>query len=99
MRLNKLVAATAVATLLTVGVASQFLLPVALAQSAQAAGTPTVAVAPQYDTTHVYIAPEDFDRFVASLIATFGGTTSKHGAVTVTPTPTSTTSQFVLSPV
>ncbi len=99
MRLNKLVAATAVAILLTVGVASQFLLPVALAQSAQAAGTPTVAVAPQYDTTHVYVAPEDFDRFVASLIATFGGTTSKQGVFTVTPTPSSTMSQLVLTPV
>ena len=32
--------------------------------------TPAVAVAPQYDTTHVYVAPEDFDRFVASLVAT-----------------------------
>ena len=26
-------------------------------------------VGPQYDTTHVYVQPEDFDRFVASLIA------------------------------
>ena len=45
------------------------------------AATPTsnVAVGPQYDTTHVYVAPEDFDRFVASLAATFGGTTSKQG--------------------
>jgi predicted enzyme related to lactoylglutathione lyase len=99
MRLNKLVAATAVAILLTVGVASQSLLPVALAQSAQLAGTPTVAVAPQYDTTHVYVAPEDFDRFVASLIATFGGTTSKQGVFTVTPTPSETMSQLVLTPV
>ena len=32
-----------------------------------------MTVAPQYDTTHVYVAPEDFDRFVASLVATFGG--------------------------
>ncbi len=39
------------------------------------ATTPNVAVGPQYDTTHVYVAPQDFDRFVASLIATFGGTT------------------------
>src|SRR5260370_4075842 len=99
MRLTKLVAAPAVAILLTVGVASQFLLPVALAQSGQAAGTPTVAVAPQYDTTHVYVAPEDFDRFVASLIATFGGTTSKQGVFTVTTTPSSTMSQLVLTPV
>jgi predicted enzyme related to lactoylglutathione lyase len=59
---------------------------------------PSVAVAPQYDTTHVYVAPEDFDRFVASLVATFGGTTSKQGVFTVTPTPSSTMSQLVLTP-
>src|SRR6202045_5020421 len=58
-----------------------------------------VAVSPQYDTTHVYVAPEEFDRFVASLIATFGGTTSKQGVFTVTPTSSSTMSQLVLTPV
>jgi hypothetical protein len=58
-----------------------------------------VAVAPQYDTTHVYVAPEDFDHFVASLIATFGGTTGKRGVFTVTPTASSTMSQLVLTPV
>jgi hypothetical protein len=49
--------------------------------------------------THVYIAPEDYDRLVASLVATFGGTTSKQGVFTVTPTPSSTMSQLVLTPV
>ena len=58
-----------------------------------------VAVAPQYDSTHVYVAPEYFDRFVASLIATFGGTTTKQGVFTVTPTASSTISQLVLTPV
>src|ERR1700747_54262 len=58
-----------------------------------------VAVSPQYDTAHVYVAPEEFDRFVASLIATFGGTTTKQGVFTVTPTPSSTMSQLVLTPV
>jgi len=58
-----------------------------------------VAVAPQYDTTHVYVAPEDFDRFVASVLATFGGTTSKQVVTTVTPTPSSTLSQLILTPV
>src|SRR5438128_2709128 len=58
-----------------------------------------VAVSPQYDTTHVYVAPEVFDRFVASLIATFGGTTTKQGVFTVTPTSSSTMSQLVLTPV
>jgi hypothetical protein len=61
--------------------------------------TPNPGVAPQYDTTHVYVSPEDFDRFVASLLATFGGTTSKQGVFTVTPTPSSTMSQLVLTPV
>jgi len=62
------------------------------------AETPVVAVAPQYDTTHVYVAPEDFDRFVASLVATFGGKTSQEGVFTVTPTPSKTMSQLVLTP-
>src|ERR1700722_18521503 len=57
------------------------------------------AVGPQYDTTHVYVAPADFDRFVASLVATFGGTTSKQGVFQVTPTPSQTMSQLVLTPV
>src|SRR5271168_152837 len=61
--------------------------------------TPAVAVGPQYDTTHVYVAPADYDTFVASLVATFGGTTSKKGVFTVTPTPSKTMSQLVLTPV
>src|SRR5438552_12784336 len=64
-----------------------------------AAGTPNVAVGPQYDTTHVYVAPEDFDRFVASLLSTFGGSAAKQGVFTVTPTPSLTMSQLVLTPV
>lgn len=63
------------------------------------AATPDLAVGPQYDTTHVYVAPEDFDRFVTSLLATFGGKTSKEGIFTVTPTPSKTMSQLVLTPV
>jgi len=63
------------------------------------AATPGVAVGPQYDTTHVYVAPDQFDRFVSSLLATFGGTTTKQGVFTVTPTPSSTMSQLVLTPV
>ncbi len=37
------------------------------------AATPAVAVAPQYDTSHVYVAPADVDRFTQSFLATFGG--------------------------
>jgi hypothetical protein len=70
---------------------------VAFAQ-APVATTPTVAVGPQYDTAHVYVAPDDFDRFVKSLSATFGGTTSQKGVFQVTPTPSKTMSQLVLTP-
>ncbi len=66
--------------------------------TANAAESALVFVAPQYDTAHVYVAPEDFDRFVASLTATFGGTTSKEGVFQVTPTPSQTMSQLVLTP-
>jgi predicted enzyme related to lactoylglutathione lyase len=56
-------------------------------------------VGAQYDTNHVYVRPEDFDSFVASLLATFGGTATKQGVFTVTPTPSQTMSQLVLTPV
>jgi hypothetical protein len=59
----------------------------------------SVAVGPQYDSTHVYVAPEDFDRFVSSFIATFGGTTSKQVVVQVTPAPSSAMSQIIFTPV
>jgi predicted enzyme related to lactoylglutathione lyase len=72
---------------------------VSMGQPGTAGGTPAVAVAPQYDTAHVYVPPGDFDPFVASIVATFGGTTSKQGVFTVTPTPSSTMSQLVLTPV
>jgi hypothetical protein len=64
-----------------------------------ATATSNVAVGPQYDTTHIYVAPTEFDRFVASVVATFGGTTSKKGVFTVTPTTSKTMSQLVLTPV
>jgi hypothetical protein len=99
MRLSRIRSLTAVVILVTLGVASHCLLPSGVAQSARATRTANFAVGPQYDTTHVYVAPEDFDRFVASLIATFGGTTTKQGVFTVTPTPSSTMSQLVLTPV
>jgi len=70
-----------------------------LAGTASRAAAPEIAVGPQYDTTHVYVAPQDFDRFVTSVVATFGGTVTKQGVFTVTPTPSSTMSQLVLTPV
>jgi predicted enzyme related to lactoylglutathione lyase len=98
MRLNRILAGTSVAILLTIGLASESRYFSAFGQSLQTAKTAGVAVGPQYDTTHVYVAPQDFDRFVASLIATFGGTTTKQGVFTVTPTPSSTMSQLVMTP-
>ena len=64
-----------------------------------ASASPAVAVGPQYDTTHVYVAPADVDGFVASFLATFGGQSTKQVVATVTPTPSSTTSQLLQSPV
>lgn len=93
MRMTKVFTALASTVL-----AAQLLCVNLSAQSTSENGT-NVAVAPQYDTTHVYVAPEDFDRLVSSLIATFGGTTTKQGVFTVTPTASSTISQLVLTPV
>ena len=56
-------------------------------------------VGPQYDTTHVYVAPEDFDKFTDSFVATFGGHKSQQGVFQVTPTPSQTMSQLVFTPV
>jgi hypothetical protein len=71
-----------------------------LAHSATpASALPTVAVGPQYDTTHVYVAPADVDPFVTSFLATFGGQSTKQVVATVTPTPSSTTSQLLQTPV
>ncbi|MDB5654034.1 MAG: glyoxalase [Tardiphaga sp.] len=63
------------------------------------AATKEFAVGAQYDTTHVYVAPEDVDKFVDSFLATFGGKSTKQVVVTVTPTPSSTSSQLLLTPV
>src|ERR1700751_326964 len=98
MRLNKILAGTSIAILLTIGFATESRYFSTFAQSVQTAKTEGVAVGPQFDTTHVYVAPQDFDRFVASLIATFGGTTTKQGVFTVTPTPSTTMSQLVMTP-
>jgi hypothetical protein len=98
MRLKKILAGTSVAVFLTIGFACESRYFSTFAQGVQTAKAPGVAVDPQYDTTHVYVAPQDFDRFVASLVATFGGTTTKQGVFTVTPTPSGTMSQLVMTP-
>jgi hypothetical protein len=70
-----------------------------MAQDKPADATPSVAVGPQYDTAHVYVALADLDRFSDSLIATFGGTKSQKATLTITPTPSKTMWQAVYTPV
>lgn len=57
------------------------------------------AVGPQYDSTHVYVASADREAFVASFLATFGGSATKPNLVQVTPTPSKTISQLAQTPV
>ena len=96
---RKIIVGAAIAICLTIGFPCESQHFNTFAQSAQTSATASVAVGPQYDTAHVYVTPQDFDRFVASLIATFGGKAAKQGVFTVTPTPSSTISQLVLTPV
>jgi predicted enzyme related to lactoylglutathione lyase len=77
-----------------VGVASH-----AIARDVAPATASQIGVGAQYDTTHVYVAPQDVDRFVASFLATFGGQSTKQVVATVTPTSSSTTSQLLQTPV
>jgi predicted enzyme related to lactoylglutathione lyase len=70
-----------------------------MAKDKAAARTASVAVGPQYDSTHVYVAPGDLDRFTNSLVATFGGTKSQPTILTVTPMPSETIFEFVFTPV
>ena len=60
--------------------------------------TPDFAVGPQYDTTHVYVPQDQYDAFMHSFVATFGGSLSKQGEFQVTPTPSKTKSQLALTP-
>jgi catechol 2,3-dioxygenase-like lactoylglutathione lyase family enzyme len=63
-----------------------------------AAGGVGVAVGPQYDTTHVYIAHGDLDAFVNSFAATFGGKPSQRTVGNVSPVASSTEMQSVRTP-
>lgn len=80
---------------------SSLLTGVSAAVAKDAAKQPAslVGVGAQYDTTHVYVSPEDVDKFVTSFLATFGGQSTKQVVATVTPTASSTTSQLLQTPV
>ncbi|HUD92350.1 glyoxalase [Sphingobium sp.] len=73
--------------------------PIAAPVAAKPAANADHSVGAQYDTTHVYVPEAQFDAFVASFVATFGGKTSKQGEFQVTPTLSLTKSQLALTPV
>ncbi len=68
------------------------------AQNASPSSREPVGVGPQYDTTHVYVAPGDMDAFVKSFVATFGGTPSERTVGNVLPVPSSAELQYVRTP-
>jgi predicted enzyme related to lactoylglutathione lyase len=83
-------AATILAALLFLSGAASL----ASAQSVPATGA-GVAVGPQYDSTHVYVAPGGLDAFISSFVATFGGQPSKRSVTNVLPVPSSTEFQYL----
>jgi len=90
--------------LLPVVVASSVLISPAAPTSANSPRTADqsngqIAVGPQYDTTHVYVAPGKLAAFTASWKATFGGTSPAVSVTDVTPTPSRTKFQAIFSPV
>ncbi len=100
MRMPRSFATNAAAVLLAVAGAHLPLLSIntqAVARAAEEA--PNVAVGPQYDSTHVYVAPSDLKAFVNSFAATFGGQPFKPLVTNVLPVPSSTEFQFLLTPV
>ena len=71
---------------------------IVLTVTAAPAASPSLAVGPQYETTHVYVAPEELDRFSNALVATFGGTKSPAAMISITPAPSETMWQAVFTP-
>jgi predicted enzyme related to lactoylglutathione lyase len=65
----------------------------------QSTANTSIAVGPEYDSTHVYVAPAELDAFVKSFTATFGGQASKLQVMNVLPVPSSTEFQSVSTPV
>src|SRR5438309_1898713 len=98
MRFNKIIFGRCVALVLTLGLAVGSLHVSAFAQSPQTAETVSVAVGPQYDTTHVYVPSADSDRLVTSIPQTFRGKTAQAGMLTVTQKPSTTKLKMVLTP-
>src|ERR1700691_6734126 len=101
MRREKLTAISLFRLASAIALSIAFLKPASYASDAKArpaTGT-AIAVGPQYGTTHVYVAHADFDALVNSFVATFGGKPTKRIVANVTPVPSRTEQQAVLSPV
>ena len=74
MRLRRFISVIAVAALLIAGRAQLSL------AAAEVAASANVAVGPQYDSTHIYVAPGEGEAFVNSFTAVFGGKAEHHSA-------------------
>ena len=98
MKLNAIVGAVAVLAAGSLVLAPATTRPGGFAADA-APAIPSVAVGPQYDTTHVYVTPGMAGAFTTSWEATFGGTNTTPVQTDVTPTASETTSELILSPV
>ena len=84
---------------LLIPVAAVAVLAVPVASSAKTPAGGRLAVGTQYDSTHVYVTPGSVQAFTASWEATFGGSNTQPVVTDVTPTPSRTVSELVLSPV
>ncbi len=99
MRVPKFLVMLAVAILLILASAHRSALSGATPAIADdVVAMPNVAVGPQYDSMHVYVAPGDLNAFVNSFVATFGGKLSKPSVTNVLPVPSSTELQVLLTP-
>jgi predicted enzyme related to lactoylglutathione lyase len=74
------------------------LLQIAALSAKEAPTAQTIAVGAQYDTTHVYVDAKDYDAFVSSFTATFGGKPSPRITANVMPVPALTQAQYVWTP-
>nr|WP_137914741.1 MULTISPECIES: glyoxalase [unclassified Rudaea] len=80
--------------------AAVLLLLTAAAPAKEMPAASGVAVGAQYDTTHVYLDDaKNYDAFIASFTATFGGKASPRITANVLPVPSSTQAQYVWTPV
>jgi hypothetical protein len=75
------------------------LAPVSAQTDASKTSRQAVAGGAQYDTAHVYIAPDQLDAFITSFITTFGGHATSPIVTNVLPTPSTTAFQAVATPV